>query len=264
MTAIELRDVHFAYGQRAALNDVSLTVAPGTFTGLLGPNGAGKSTLIHLLSGGLWGYEGSIRVLGREVRDLRPAELARLVAVTPQRFEPPSSMTVLDLVLLGRHVHAPGWNSLGEADAHAALDALEAVDGLNLAQRQASGLSGGELSRVLLARALVQEPQILLLDELASGLDPGRQRELFDLLAELLGNRAGELTILTAIHDLNLAALYCGNLALLTNGRLQDHGPTADTFTRNHLEAAYGPCLALGPHPQGCAPQAHLVPGRAV
>lgn len=250
-----------AYGRRMVLHGVDLRLARGEFAALLGPNGAGKSTLLKALAGLLPSDSGSVALAGRDLRALPARERARLASCVPQKAFVPQGVSVRELVGMGRFAHA-GWLGLeGPEDVEAREAALADARCLDLAEREAATLSGGELQRVLLARALCQGREILLLDEPAAALDPARRVEVFDLLSGL--NRTGA-TILAAVHDLNLAALYCPRLIFLKNGRVALDGPANDVFTETNLKDIYGIDFKLAPHPVTGAPQAHLVPGGAL
>jgi iron complex transport system ATP-binding protein len=168
---------------------------------------------------------------------------------------------VRELVLMGRFAHAGTLSGYGPEDHDAADGALREAGAAELAGRMASELSGGELQRVLLARALAQGKGVLLLDEATSAMDLARRVASFDLLARLAGEGSA---ILTAMHDLNLAALYCPRLVFLKAGRVVLDGPTREIFTEANLKDIYETDLRVAAHPVTGAPQAHLVPGAAV
>jgi iron complex transport system ATP-binding protein len=254
---IRLENVSVGHGGRAVLRDVSFHVARGEAVGLLGPNGSGKTTLLLTLAGALPLLAGSVTLAGRPLSALRPRERARLAASVPQQAAPPE-LTALSVALMGRYAHTTFLGGYTEADRAKALAALAATGCSHLAERRADRLSGGEWRRVLLARALAQEADLLLLDEAAAGLDPARQAETADLL--LKRNAAG-LTMLSAIHDLNLAALTCRRLLFLKNGRLVLDGTVNEVFTEHHLSEIYETRILVSRHPLLDAPQANLAPG---
>lgn len=261
---IRARSLSCGYGghaSRAVLRGVDLHVARGELVGLCGPNGAGKSTLIAALAGLLAPREGRVELAGLDISELSARQRARLVSCAPQRLEAPAGFTVRELVLMGRFAHADVLSGYAPEDREAAEGALREAGAGELAGRMASELSGGELQRVLLARALAQGRNILLLDEATSAMDLARRVASFDLLARLAG---GGSAILTATHDLNLAALYCPRLVFLKAGRVALDGPTKDIFTETNLKDIYETDLRVAAHPVTGAPQAHLVPGAAV
>lgn len=254
---IRLENVSVGHGGRAVLQDVSFHLARGEAVGLLGPNGSGKTTLLLTLAGALPLLSGRVTLAGRPLDSLRPRERARLAASVPQQAAPPE-LRVLSVALMGRYAHTSFLGGYTEEDRAKAGNALAETGCIHLAQRRADRLSGGEWRRVLLARALAQEADLLLLDEAASGLDPARQAETAELL--LRRNAAG-LTMLSAIHDLNLAALTCRRLLFLKNGCLALDGAVADVFTEEHLSEIYETRILVSRHPLLGAPQAHLAPG---
>ncbi len=261
MTLLSAQAMSAGYGSRAVLHEVSLTLTRGELVGLLGPNGGGKSTLLLALSGVLLLRSGQVRAGGRDLTALSDKERARFIACVPQRAESPFGLSVAALVRMGRYAHLSLWGGYGPEDLAAADRAMAetGLDGQNgLAARRADELSGGELQRVLLARALAQEAGVLLLDEAMASMDIGRRMEAFDLLTAKC--RAG-LAVLTAVHDVNLAALYCGRLIFLKSGRIVADGPTAEVFTPELLSEVYETKILVAPHPATGAPQAHPVPG---
>lgn len=252
----------FAYGsprhRRPALDGLSLVLPQGAFVGLLGPNGSGKSTLLRCLAGTLTPQTGQVLVLGRSIARLPERRRARLAAMLPQRPETVPALTAFALVLMGRYAHTPFLGGYGKEDRIAAWRALEETGAGHLAGRSADTLSGGELQRVLLARALAQNAPLLLLDESVAGLDPACQTAVLDSLARR--NRADGLTVIAALHDLNLAALYCDRLIFLKQGRIAADGPTEEIFTAQTLGEVYENAVAVVPHPALARPQALLVP----
>jgi iron complex transport system ATP-binding protein len=255
---IRARNLTCGYGGRAVLRGVDLRLAPGEFAALLGPNGSGKTTLLLALAGLLPALSGSVELSGRAVSGLPVRERARLVSCVPQGSTPPPGYSVRELVRMGRFASSGFWGGYGPQDEDKTEAALADAHCLDLASRQATELSGGEFQRVLLARALCQGRSALLLDEATSALDLARRVEAFDLLAAQ--NRQGS-TVLTAVHDLNLAALYCPRLIFLKQGRVAIDGPTSAVFTEANLKDIYETDIRVAPHPVTGAPQAHLVPG---
>jgi iron complex transport system ATP-binding protein len=234
---LETERLSFAYGGETALEEVSLQVEPGEVVGLLGPNGSGKSTLVRLLSGILPHYEGSARVDGVEVRHIRRRDLASKLAVVPQETSFGFPFTVLETVLMGRHPHLAGLAFETQRDVDLARAALDRCGAAHLEGRTIQDLSSGERQRVVFARALVQEPKALLLDEPTSFLDIRHQTELCDLVRELA--RTDGTAVLTVLHDLNLAAEYCDRIYLLRRGRVAAAGRTEEVLTYANLTAVF-------------------------
>ena len=240
---------------KTALENVDLHIGFGRIVGLLGPNGSGKTTLLRTISGVLAPQAGSIELLGRPLTSLSPRQRARMVAVVPQRGQLPQGLTARQMVLLGRFAHLGWLGAYGREDYTAADSALDETGAAPLAHRRLTELSGGELQRVLLARALAQQSPLLLLDELAAGLDWARMVELFDLLER---RRAAGACVLMAVHDCNLAALYATRLMGLKGGNLVFDGPVAKVFTEENLGALYNIPICVLPHPRWGLPQALL------
>lgn len=249
---LAVTDLVAGYGRRPVLQGLTFCLRAGECAALLGPNGSGKTTLLRALSGVLAPWSGEVRLADRPLASLRPRERARRVAVVPQRGPCPEDLTAREMVLLGRYAHLSPWGWYGPGDHRAADCALAATDTTGLAHRRLHELSGGELQRVLLARALAQESPLLLLDELAAGLDLARMTGLFDLLER---RRAAGACVLMAVHDCNLAALYATRLLGLREGRLTFDGPVRQVFTEENLSALYQTPVTVLPHPLWGLPQ---------
>ena len=248
-TAVICRNVSAGYRQQPVLHDISLTIQAGQMVALLGPNGAGKSTLLRVLTGLQPLSGGEVELFGRELRQLSAKERARLVAVVPQEVTTPMAFTVAELVALGRSVPRGRWAALAAADRQAVEQALAYTDTLELRDRYYSELSGGEKQRAIIAMALAQEPQLLLLDEPTSHLDINHRLEVLQLLERL--NRERGLTVMMTSHDLNLAAEFFPHLALLNHGRIAAVGAPADVLREDLLEEAYHCKLAVRRDPTG-------------
>ena len=233
---IDARHVDFMYGRDPVLSDVSLAVRRGEMLGVIGPNGSGKSTLLRLLSGVLQPASGEIFVQGRPLPDYARRDLARQVAVVPQDTVIEFPFSVTEVVLMGRSPHLGGFAFEGDRDVAAARDAMARTGVLHLADRSIHALSGGERQRVVLARALAQDTPILLLDEPGAFLDIRHEVEIYDLLRDLQGTGK---SIITVLHDLNLAALYCERVALLHRGQLFRLGTPAEVITYAALTEVY-------------------------
>lgn len=236
--SIETTDLGFAYDRRRVLDGVSIRTEPGEIVGLVGPNGSGKSTLIRVLSAVLDGYTGSARIDGKEIAGLARRALARRVAVVPQEPSFSFPFTALEIVLMGRHPHLGGLSFEAQHDIDLARHALERCGASELASRPIQELSSGERQRVVFAKALVQQPGALLLDEPASFLDIRYQVELYDIVRELAEEQ--RCTVLTALHDLNLAAEYCDRIYLLCEGAVAAGGATDSVLTYENLTRVFG------------------------
>jgi iron complex transport system ATP-binding protein len=238
---IELRQVTCRFETRTVVDGVSLTVPGGTLMGLVGPNGAGKTTLLRLVAGLLRPDRGEVLVEGRPPATTRASEMARMVALLPQHPVLPAGISVREAVSWGRLPHLGRFRRFGDGDLRALDEALARTETTGLADRDTAALSGGERQRVLIARALAQAPQVLLLDEPTAHLDLTHQVEIMRVLQGLA--RDG-LTVVAAVHDLLLAAAYCHRVAVLASGRLLADGPPAAAITDDLVAVAYGPPAA--------------------
>ena len=238
MTHLQLHGLSAAYGARPILRNVSLIVAGGEVLALSGPNGAGKSTLIRVVSGVLAAAAGEVRLDGLDLLRLPPSQLARRVAVVPQMIHLPEAYTVGEIVLMGRTPHLKRWAGEGRHDCEVAWAAMCATRVDDLSDRRVGELSGGEQQRVVLARALAQEPQVLLLDEPTAHLDLKHQVGVLELVRALAQER--NLAVLMTLHDLNQASLYADRIALLQQGEIVAQGTASEVFTSELLSRVYG------------------------
>jgi len=233
---IRFDSVSVRLGATQALDRVSLEVAGGEWIALVGPNGAGKTTALRALCG-LVDYEGTITVQGRDARALGRRELARLTALVPQLPEAPPELTVAEYVLLGRTPHLGYFAGESAGDRLTAAAAVERLDAGRFVDRSLRSLSGGELQRVVLARALAQDAPILLLDEPTSALDLGRQQRVLELVDELRGDG---LTIVSTMHDLTLAGQYADRLVLMHQGAIVTEGTPHEVLSEHAIASLYG------------------------
>lgn len=233
---IRLEKVFAAYGARDVLTDVSLEVPRGAVVALLGENGAGKTTLLKLLAGLLRPRAGIVLLDGRPLESVPRREVARRIGYLPQGFVPLFPLRALDAVLLGRTPHRSRFASPGPPDIAAARRALEEVDAASFAETDLLGMSGGERQRVLLARVLAGEPEILLLDEPTANLDP---RHRLAILAALRRRAAAGAAVLLSTHELEFAA-GAHRAVLLAGGRILADGPVGETLTAPLLGELFG------------------------
>jgi len=238
---IELRNVRVTLGKTPVLHGISFSVERGEWLGLLGPNGAGKTTALRALAG-LVAYSGAVAVDGHDARELGRRERARRIAVVPQLPERPPELTVAEYVLLGRTPHLGYLAAEGADDRAAAARALNRLELAPFAERPLGSLSGGELQRAVLARALAQEAPILLLDEPTSALDLGRQQQALELVRSL---REEGLTIVSAMHDLTLAGQYADRLVLLDRGEVVDEGAAEQVLSAANIARFYGASVRI-------------------
>jgi iron complex transport system ATP-binding protein len=261
MNTLIIEHLSAAYDRTVVLRDVSISATAGQLLGLIGPNGAGKSTLLRAISGTLAPNAGSIRLGTFDLVHLPAAERARLVAVVPQGANLPEGFSVAEVVLMGRAPHQPRLGGESAHDRQIARQAMQQTATWALAGRWIGELSGGERQRVLIARALAQQPQLLLLDEATAQLDLKHQTATLDMARRLA--RSG-LTVIAALHDLNLAALYADRLALLHQGQLLICDTPAHVLTPDWLRQAYDVEAVVARHPLYGTPLVALVAGDRV
>lgn len=246
MSELVARGATVRYGARAALCGVDATVRAGEILGVIGPNGSGKSTLVRVLAGVRSADQGDVALDDRPLATYSMRERGRSIALVPQETHLAFPMRVRELVLLGRSAHTGpfGWEHAG--DLHAAHDAMLRTDTLALADRLVDQLSGGERQRAVLARALAQEPRVLLLDEPTSFLDLRHTVLLLDLVRDLCRDR--RLAVVLVVHDLNLAAMYCDRLLLLSAGEVAAVGRPEEVLTYARLCRVYQTELYVAPN----------------
>ena len=236
---IEVQNLSFSYGHHPVLSHVGFTAQSGECVGILGNNGAGKSTLITCINRIRTPDSGSVLIDGKAVGNMSRRELARSVAYVAQKNEM-SQTTVFDCVLLGRKPYIR-W-AVGEEDLRLCTAMIHRVGLEALELRSLDELSGGELQKVMLARALVQRPKVLLLDEPTSNLDPRNQYEMMELVREVA--REQHITVLIVIHDLNLALRYCDRFFLLKDGSGYRYGGL-EVVDQHTIESVYGVCAKV-------------------
>jgi iron complex transport system ATP-binding protein len=242
VAALVVADIDVELGGARVVRGFSCQVAPGGWLAVIGPNGAGKSTLLRAIAG-LLPYRGSVQADGTDTAKLHRRDLARLMAYVPQNPVIPPDMTVLEYVLLGRTPHLGYLAVPGRADRQAADRSVERLDLASFAERPMGTLSGGERQRAVLARALAQQPRLLLLDEPTSALDIGHQQQVLDLVDGL--RRTEGLTVLSSLHDLTCAGQYADELALLDRGATVASGPARDVLTEDRIARIYHARVAV-------------------
>ena len=259
-TTISIDRVSFSYNSRPILQDISLQIKWQSILGLIGPNGSGKTTLLRLVSRVLQPQQGQILIEGQPLKDLRAAEIAKKMAVisSEQSFEFPFS--VADIVAMGRFPHLSRLQKLTEKDRDIIEHSMKMTAVFHLKDRLISKLSSGERQRVLIARAVTQQPAILLLDEPNSHLDINHQLAIFHLLHQL--NRERQLTIVVVLHDLTAAAAFCHSIVLLHEGRVAKEGIPKEVITAELIRQTYGADVDVHPSPRGGFPQVSFLPPR--
>ncbi len=229
------------------MEDVELRVNPGEAVGILGPNGAGKTTLLRAISKALKPKLGVVLLDGRDIYSMSEKELAREMAVVPQTPSAIPNFTVLEIVLMGRNPFLRRLELEDKRDLAIAREAMELTGTWTLAERSFTELSGGERQKVTIARALAQEPRVLLLDEPTLHLDVSSQIDIMDLVRKLCDQK--RLAVLSVFHDFNLAARYCDKIILMNSGRVLSAGRPQDTLTTENLSKTFGVQVSVRRHP---------------
>jgi iron complex transport system ATP-binding protein len=255
---IRVEALDLGYEDRLVLTGLNFQVNQGEFVGILGPNGSGKSTLIQALSGLLPPQNGRIIIKSEALGSLASRLRAQVLAVVPQSSEVRFPFTCLEIVLMGRYPHRRRLGTLTDTDLLWALKSMRHTTTIHLKERAINEISGGESQRVVIARALAQAPEILMLDEATSNLDVRKKLEIFEIIKFF--NETQGLTVLCAMHDLNLAALYCRRLMFIKERRIAVDGPTEQVFTPAILTQVYETPMEVVWHPVHQRPYAVMLP----
>jgi iron complex transport system ATP-binding protein len=256
--ALEAKGVEFSYYNGLVLKGIDLQLRQGELVGLIGPNGSGKTTVLRALSGVLSLRKGAVLLEGQDVRQLTRRQVAQRIAVVPQELTIPFAFTVREMVMLGRTPHVRQLAGAGVHDLEVVEQKLALTGTCELAARVFGELSGGEQQRVIIAMALAQEAPILLLDEPTVHLDISHQVEVLELIKQL--NRQQGLTVLTVIHDLNLAALYFDRLLLLQNGRIVADGTPDEVLREELIREVFRASVQVERHPTRHTPHVIVLP----
>jgi iron complex transport system ATP-binding protein len=234
---IATKDLTFAYADKPVIKDISLNFQVGEFTGVIGPNGSGKSTLLKLIGGILPSPSETVFFKNKELSQYKKKDLAVSIAWIPQEKQMAFSFKVIDIVLMGRHPYLSSLSFEGEDDYQIAEDAMRQTQVLEFAHRSFNEISGGEKQRVMIASAISQKPEVMLLDEPTSALDIKYQIEILSILKQL--NEAENKSLILAMHDLHLASKFCKRLVLLKEGRVFCEGTPAEVLKKEILEEVY-------------------------
>ncbi|MDD1761410.1 MAG: ABC transporter ATP-binding protein [Methanothrix sp.] len=235
MVKISIKDLTFSYKSNKILDDLNISVDDSEIVSLVGPNGSGKTTLIKCIDR-ILKPRGSILLEGREVQEMKQQEIARQIGYVPQSSATPLATTVFDTVLMGRRPHI-GWR-VSDFDLDKVSDTLERLNLQDLAMRDFGQLSGGQKQKVLIARALVQEPTVLLLDEPTSNLDMKHQLDVLETISSMVKEKG--ISAIMAIHDLNLAARFSDKLVMLKKGVVYAAGSPIDLLSEKNISDVYG------------------------
>lgn len=235
---IRIEHLSYSFGKQPILNDISLHVAQGSFTALLGPNGCGKTTLLRCIGGLLKPQKGSISLQDRDLRDYNPRQLAQQLSFVRQQASTDFEFTAFDLVMMGRNPYQKHLENESQSDRQLVEQCMRQTNTWHLRDSFPREMSGGELQRVMIARALAQSTPIMLLDEPTSNLDIAHQFDIMEMLSNIC-QRQGK-TILLVVHDLNLALRYCPQAVLLHNYGIIAHGAIENVLTSNNIRTAFG------------------------
>jgi len=236
MEKLTARDIIFGYGETPLLQGVSLTVSQGDFKMLLGCNGSGKSTLLGVLTGRLAAQGGRVELGEKALAEWTHRERAKALGIVMQTTPPVLDFTVEEMVMMGRHAYLSRLGNPTEEDEEKVAEAMETMEVSQFAKRTCNRLSGGERQRVMIAAALAQEPNVLLLDEPTSAQDPGHAVKLMEVLKTLPSHPG----ILMVVHDIHLARYFANEAVLLHHGKIFAEGLASDVLTKENIETVYG------------------------
>ena len=254
---LKINNLSGGYHKETIIKDISLEIKKGDFIGIIGPNGSGKTTLLRLISKVLEPQKGNITFKGRDIAGMGLKEFAQSVAFVAQDTIVNFSFSVLEIVLMGRIPHLKRLQLETKEDYLIAERAMIMTDASDLKEKRIAELSSGERQRVIIARALAQEPLLLFLDEPTSHLDIGHQIQVLDLLKRL--NRQNNLTVLMVLHDLNLASEYCNRIVLLNEGIIFKEGTPREVLNYQNIEAVYKTVVVVNDNPINSKPYVFLV-----
>lgn len=256
---LRLEKLCLGYGKQVILADIDLEARRGEMLGVIGPNGSGKSTLIRGICRILSPLSGRVLIDDEDIAHISRGALARRVAVVPQAPNLPDTFTAFEIVLMGRTPHLGRFRFEGMKDFDIAWEAMGITDTRSLAERRVDELSGGQKQLLTIARALAQEPGLILLDEPTAHLDINYQVETLDFMKYLCRDRG--LAAVVVLHDLNLASQYCDRLVLLNEGRIHAEGTPQEVITPENIREVYGARVCVYPHPVNQLPTTGLLPG---
>ncbi len=261
MKAIEVKNIRFSYNEKEVIKDISFSLEHGEFLGIIGPNGAGKSTILKILAGILRARAGQVLVANQDMLSMDRKSLAKKIAFVPQETHFALDFTVENIALMGRFPYLTAFQREERRDLEAVEHALEYADVMQFRKRPINSLSSGERQRVVFARALAQQPEILLLDEPTSHLDLHHQHTIMGLIKKL---NAEGMSVIIVNHNLNLASLYCQRLVLMHEGCIYADGPPQSLIKRDIIKRVYKTDVKIIQHPYKDVPQIFLHPGGEV
>jgi len=235
---LQVQDINFSYDQETVLRSISINIKSQEFVGVIGPNGSGKSTLLKLLGSVLKPDSGQIFFKEKNYIKYQRKELAQSITWVPQEHPMVFPFQVSEIVLMGRHPYLSAFTFEGENDIEIARSAMKQTQTLQFAERGFNKISGGEKQRVVIAGAIAQEPELMILDEPTSALDIKYQIQILSILKRLNENK--KTTVILAMHDLHLASKFCTRLILLEDGKIFKDGKTEEVLQKEHIEKVYG------------------------
>ncbi len=235
---LQVQDINFSYDQETVLRSISINIKSQEFVGVIGPNGSGKSTLLKLLGSVLKPDSGQIFFKEKNYIDYQRKQLAQSITWVPQEHPMVFPFKVSEIVLMGRHPYLSAFTFEGENDIKIARSAMKQTQTLQFAERGFNEISGGEKQRVVIAGAIAQEPELMILDEPTSALDIKYQIQILNILKTLNENK--KTTVILAMHDLHLASKYCTRLILLDEGKIFKDGKTEEVLQKEYIETVYG------------------------
>ena len=257
---LDISNISLSFRDNFILSNVSLEVSAGEFFVIIGPNGAGKTSLLKVLSGLQKAQKGTVTIKDKNILNYRRRNLSQIMAIVPQHIEVGFPFTVADTVIMGRSPHLGILGMEGENDFHIAEEAMKFTDVSHLTDRKLFQLSGGELQRVIIARAICQQPEIILLDEPTTALDPAHQLKTMDLMEKF--RREHGTTIIMVSHDLNLASMYGDRVLLLKSGRVVKTGDPKSVLNKELLEDSYGCRIQVDESPLGGVARVTPIPDK--
>ncbi len=257
---LNAENISFSFRDKKILSDVSFTVSPGEFFVIIGPNGAGKTSLLKILSGLQKIQNGSLKIKGNDISCFTRRSLSQILAIVPQQVEVSFPFTVTETVIMGRTPHLGILGMEDKTDIAMTEEAMRFTDIANLAERKLFQLSGGELQRVIIARAICQEPEIILLDEPTTALDPAHQLKIMNLMERLRSQHG--TTIIMVSHDLNLASMYGDRILLLKDGHVIKTGEPKAVLEKSLLEECYGCEMMVDENPLGRVARVTPIPDK--
>lgn len=243
MYALQIKDLEFGYGKGLVIKGIDFNVEKGKFISIIGPNGSGKSTLLKTLNNIYNPSKGNIVLEDKDIKTYKKRDLAKKIALVPQDTNIDYDFTVEDIVMMGRHPYKNRFEKENSNDYKIVEESLKMTNTLKLRKRPITEISGGERQRVIIAKALAQNPSTILLDEPTSNLDINHQIDILSLLRFL--NNKKNTTVILVIHDINLAARYSDEIILLHDGKILGKGKPEEVITRDNIEMAYGMKVAI-------------------